>query len=149
MGRISRRFGARTTLLLGAALSAIAFAGLSLAHGERWHVLLAMSCSGLGTGLSFASMPALIVEAVAPSETGVATGVNTNVRNIGGALGSQASASILAASLVAGVPRESAFTLAFGVAAIVLAAAVAAAASVPAFRRASDQLELVPEISRA
>jgi MFS family permease len=142
MGRISGRFGPRTTLIMGAALSATAFTGLSLAHGEKWHVLLAMSCSGLGTGLSFASMPALIVQAVSPSETGVATGVNTNIRNIGGALGSQVSASILTGSLVAGLASEQAFTLAFGVAAIVLSSAVVAAAGVPGFRSA-----LVPEIA--
>ena len=135
MGRISKRYGARHTLVLGAALSALAFTGLSLAHGERWHVLVFMSLSGLGTGLSFASMPALIVSAVSPSETGVATGVNTNIRNIGGALGSQVSASILAASLVAGVVSEGAFTAAFGVAALVLFAAVAAAISVPIGRQ--------------
>jgi MFS family permease len=149
MGRISGRYGPRRTLVLGAALSAVGFVSLSLAHDARWHVLAAMACNGLGTGLSFGSMPALIVAAVAPSETGVATGVNTNVRNIGGALGSQVSASILAGSLVAGVPTEAAFTVAFGVAAIVLVAAVAAAASVPSPRVRGEALELVPEPSRA
>ena len=42
---------------------------------------------GIGIALGFASMANLIIEAVPAEQTGVATGMNTNIRNIGAALG--------------------------------------------------------------
>jgi MFS family permease len=132
MGRISAVHGPRRTLLLGAGISAFAFLLLATLHDHIWSVVIAMSLSGFGTGLSFASMPALIVAAVEPSETGVATGVNTNIRNIGGCLGSQVSASLLAAStLTSGLPRESGFTAAFLVVSGMLCLSVLAGSAIP------------------
>ena len=43
---------------------------------------------GIGIALGYASMANLIIEAVPAEQTGVATGMNTNIRNIGAALGS-------------------------------------------------------------
>jgi MFS family permease len=61
-------------------------------------------------------MANLIVESVPPEQTGVATGMNTIVRSIGGAIGSQVAASIIAATLLAnGSPSERGFTIAFAV----------------------------------
>ena len=54
---------------------------------------------GIGVGFSFASMANLIVEAVRPDQTGVATGMNAVMRTIGGAIGGQVVASLLAATL--------------------------------------------------
>jgi MFS family permease len=69
---------------------------------------------GLGIGFAFASMANLIVEAVSPHQTGVATGMNTILRTIGGAMGSQVSAGIVTATLAAsGLPSETGFTIAF------------------------------------
>ena len=55
-----------------------------------------------GIGLAFAAMANLIVEAVPPSQTGEATGINTLTRSVGASIGSQVSAAILAGSAVAG-----------------------------------------------
>ena len=58
----------------------------------------------------------LIVDAVRPTETGVATGMNTVVRTVGGVVGAQVGAVLLAASSAAGtggVPAESGFVEAF------------------------------------
>lgn len=38
---------------------------------------------GIGFGLAFSAMSALIVAAVPPSQTGVASGMNANIRTIG------------------------------------------------------------------
>jgi sugar phosphate permease len=80
-------------------------------------------------------MANLIVEAVAPEQTGVATGMNTIVRTIGGAVGSQVSAGIIAATLAGGLPTNRGFTLAFAASAGALAVGFLVALAVPRPRR--------------
>jgi MFS family permease len=121
-GRLSATVGSKVPLLVGAFTSCIAFVMLTVAHDESWEIYVAMLVMGIGIGFAFASMANLIVESVPVHQTGVATGMNTIVRNIGGAIGSQVSAVIVAASLAAsGLPTERGFTIAFAVAAGMLA----------------------------
>ena len=54
---------------------------------------------GAGIGLAFAAMVNLIIENVGPTETGIATGMNTVTRTVGGAFGGAATASILAGTV--------------------------------------------------
>lgn len=70
---------------------------------------------GTGIGFAFAAMPNLIVEAVDPTCTGEATGVNTIARSVGSSLGGQISATLLVSITVAGsaLPKDSAYTAAF------------------------------------
>ena len=129
-GLIGRRHGSRGPLVAGMLLLAIGVAGIALWHETPLQVSLAFSVCGWGIGFSFAAMPKLIVDAVDPSETGVANGMNTVIRTIGGVVGAQVGAVFLAAHQVAGteVPGESGFVLAFWVSAIgAFAGAVAAA----------------------
>jgi hypothetical protein len=85
-------------------------------------------------------MANLIVIAVPPDQTGVATGMNTIMRTIGGALGSQVIASVLTANVVTatGLPAERGFTIAFWLAAAALAVSVVAALAIPG-RTAGDE----------
>ena len=96
-GRLEKRFGSKPPLLAGAALTA---ARVRAARGgprrERWEIYLAARLLGAGIGLAFAAMVNLIIENVGPTETGVATGMNTVTRTVGGAFGGAAVASILA-----------------------------------------------------
>jgi EmrB/QacA subfamily drug resistance transporter len=131
-GRLSGRFGSKVPLVLGSSITTLAFTLLAFAHSAHWHIYLASLLLGTGIGFAFASMSNLIVEAVRPDQTGVATGMNAVMRTIGGALGGQVAASILAASLLAdGVPKEQGYTLSFTIMAIALAAGVAASIAVP------------------
>jgi hypothetical protein len=50
-------------------------------------VVAAGEQAGLGLGLAYSAMTSVIVAAVAPEQTGAATGMNTNIRNVGGAIG--------------------------------------------------------------
>jgi EmrB/QacA subfamily drug resistance transporter len=131
-GRLSSTVGSRVPLLLGAIISCVAFVLLTVAHDQRFEIYLAMLVMGIGIGFAFSSMANLIVESVPPQQTGVATGMNTIVRSIGGAIGSQVSAGIVTATLVAGAPTERGFTLAFAAAAGALALGVVVALCVPA-----------------
>jgi EmrB/QacA subfamily drug resistance transporter len=131
-GRLSSTVGSRVPLLLGAIISCVAFVLLTVAHDQRFEIYVAMLVMGIGIGFAFSSMANLIVESVPPQQTGVATGMNTIVRSIGGAIGSQVSAGIVTATLVAGAPTERGFTLAFATAAGALALGVVVALYVPA-----------------
>ena len=92
---------------------------------------------GIGIGFSFASMANLVVESVPREEVGVATGINTIMRSLGGALGAQLVASLLTGKTIAGtaIPAEAAYTDAFIVAAIAAGLAMVAALAIPRRRR--------------
>ncbi len=138
-GRLSSTVGSRVPLILGALVSCAAFVLLTLAHDRGWEIYLALLVMGIGIGFAFASMANLIVEAVPAQQTGVATGMNTIIRSIGGAIGSQVSAAIVTATLVAGRPTEHGFTLAFAAAAGALALGFFVALYVPKPAEAPDE----------
>src|SRR6185436_19171401 len=79
-GKLSVTVGSRVPLALGALVSALAWIMLALAHSEHWQVYLSTFIMGIGIGLAFASMVNVIVESVAPEQTGVATGMNVIFR---------------------------------------------------------------------
>jgi len=114
-GVLGRRYGSKWPLALGMLLCTIGIALLALLHDQGWQILLGMLVLGAGAPFAFAAMAKLIVDAVRPTETGVATGVNTVMRTIGGVIGGQVGAAILTADTIAGtsVPAESAFATAF------------------------------------
>jgi MFS family permease len=101
---------------------------LAVAHTLPIEVYVAAGLLGIGIGLAFAAMANLIVEAVPADQTGVATGVNTITRTIGGAFGGQIVATIISGG---GSPTESSFTLAFAVIAGSLVLSILAALAIP------------------
>jgi MFS family permease len=120
-------------LVVGSVFSALGMLFLAVAHGSEWNFYVAMALVGFGIGFAFAAMSNLVVEAVPPTQTGVATGMNANVRTIGGAIGSQVVASIIAGTVVAAtLPKESGYELSFIVLGVALALAGVAALFVPA-----------------
>jgi MFS family permease len=142
-GRITAAIGAKSSLVLSGVLSAVPFAVLAVAHGSRWEVYAASALSGLGVGLGFAALTNLVVEAVPATVTGVATGMNANVRTIGGAVGSQVIASILTAGVLAtGFSSERSVSIAFGVMAASFVVATLAAMVIPAARDRGMAIEL-------
>ena len=132
-GRLERRFGSKPPLVVGVVFAMASFILLAVAHDASADIYIASGLLGIGIGLAFAAMANLIVIAVPADQTGVATGVNTVMRTIGGALGSQIIASILTVNVVAasGLPAERGFTIAFWLAAGVLAVGVLATLAIP------------------
>jgi EmrB/QacA subfamily drug resistance transporter len=143
-GRLSNLVGSKVPLVLGSILTTIAFVVLAIA-GSRWEIYLAATLIGAGVGFSFAAMANLIVEAVPPGRTAVATGMNTIVRTIGGAIGADIVASVLGAHLLpSGEPTKHAYMITFSICAIVILAAVLASLTVPRRRhRQAHSPELV------
>lgn len=141
--RLSAIAGPKWVLVAGGAMGALAYVELALYHAHQVSVLVSSGLLGVGTALGFASMSTLVVQAVPPTQTAVATGMNTNLRSIGGALGAGIAASVVASHLVAGgLPSVSGFTAAFVLSAVAMAAAAGVALAVPGERhRAPADLE--------
>jgi EmrB/QacA subfamily drug resistance transporter len=116
-GIVGSKLGNKVPLAVGGFLTAAGLALLSEFHGSRLEVIAFSTVMCAGIGFAYAAMPNLIIEAVPPHQTGEATGFNALVRSVGGSLGSQISATVLASSAVAGVPTDSGYGDAFAVSA--------------------------------
>jgi MFS family permease len=135
-GRLERWFGSKPPLLAGSALCAAAFGLLLVGRDQTWELYAASTLLGLGIGLAFAAMANLIVENVRQDQTGVATGMNTVMRTLGGAFGGQVAATFLADNVGAGrLPTNHGYTLAFAMCALALVAGVIAGLAIPSRAR--------------
>jgi EmrB/QacA subfamily drug resistance transporter len=132
-GRLGARYGFRSSLIVGCVVAVISFVLLATRHDTALELVIAGIFLGAGVAFGFASMANLIVAAVPQSAVGIATGINTIMRSIGGAFGSAAITAILAASVPAGetLPSESGYTAAFIAAVVVGLLALVAALLVP------------------
>jgi EmrB/QacA subfamily drug resistance transporter len=131
-GPIAGRFGSKHALVAGSAITAAAFILLAAAHGHPYDLLISASLLGVGIGLAFAALGNLIVQAVEPHQTGVAAGMNTVMRTIGGSLGGQLAATLIAGHTGAdGLPAVTGFTDTFLMAAGFLVVCTLAALLVP------------------
>jgi MFS family permease len=113
-GRIATTRGSKIPLAIGTVVAGISYLMLALLHHHRGEILISTALLGLGIGLAFAAMANLAVQAVPQDMTGIATGINTIARSVGGAIGAQVAAALLTATTLAGgQPAESGFTAAF------------------------------------
>jgi MFS family permease len=126
-GRIARRIGSRAQLLIGVGLMLAAYLSLTVAHRHAWQLILATTALGLGLGFGLGALANLIVVAVGPRQTGVATAMNTVTRTLGGAFG----AAIVAECLARGGTLDGDFALAFAACAGALALGVGAVLAIP------------------
>ncbi|WP_216898840.1 MFS transporter [Nocardia alni] len=130
IGPLAARIGPKWIVLIGGVLSVPAFALLAAGHDHGWEIYIAAGLLGIGIGMAFSAMPAIIVGAVPPAQTGAATGMNANVRTVGGAIGSAISSVILTSGThtAHGFPSNSGYTNVFwfltGVAALTALASV-------------------------
>jgi MFS family permease len=132
-GSLGARIGFRTTLALGATAATGAFVFLALEHSHPWHFIVAAALLGTGISFAFASMANLIVAAVPQSEVGIATGINTIMRTVGGAFGAAVATAILTGHTIgaSSLPTEGAYTAAFLMSAVGGVLAIVAALLVP------------------
>jgi EmrB/QacA subfamily drug resistance transporter len=131
-GVLAVRYGRRSPLLVGALAALAAYAWLAFEHSAPFHVYAASALLGIGVGCTLSAVANLVVESVAPDRTSVAVAVNNLMRTVGGAIGAQAAAAILAVDLGGGVvPAEAGFEAAFLVSAAAAAAALLLVATVP------------------
>jgi EmrB/QacA subfamily drug resistance transporter len=152
-GPLAKRYSAKAVLAAGLIISIPTYVLLTVANTQQWEILIAMALMGAGFGLAYSSMSALVVEAVPASQTGVASGMNANIRTIGGSIGSAVMSSIVTSGVHTGqLPVKSGYTHGFLLLVIASIAAAAAGMVVPRVRAISDageemlhsELALVP-----
>jgi len=146
-GKVAHRFGSKPALLAGTAITAVSFTWLAIAHAHPYDMLISSALLGIGIGLAFAALGNLVVQAVPPSQTGVATGMNTVMRTLGGALGGQLSATFIVDHQSAGLPTVTGFTETFVMAAAFLIVCLLAGLLVPGRRPAPTALKLDPQLA--
>jgi EmrB/QacA subfamily drug resistance transporter len=146
-GAISARFGSRNALLTGIVFATASFLLLAVAHDHPYELLIAAALLGIGIGLAFAALGNLIVQAVSPHQTGVASGMNTVMRTLGGALGGQLSATFIAENMADGLPTVTGFTETFLMATAFLVLCFGAGLLVPKALGAGKSSGPAPEIA--
>ncbi|WP_280264869.1 MFS transporter [Nocardia wallacei] len=147
IGPLSARISPKFIVLIGTALTIPAFGMLALGHNQSWQVYVAGVLLGVGIGMAFSSMPAIIVAAVPPAQTGAATGMNANVRTVGGAIGSAISSVILTSGThtASGFPADSGYSNVFWFLGGIAVLSAAAAVIVPTVRAHDPQSTPVEE----
>jgi nitrate/nitrite transporter NarK len=136
VGTLTRRLGGKVLVVAGCTVGCVAMAMFAFAHSQEWEIYVATGVLGIGFGLAFSAMTANVVSAVPAEQTSVATGMNANIRTIGGSIGAVVMASIVTAKLEpSGLPTGAGYTTGFGVMAAVLAVAALAALLIPSQRR--------------
>ena len=96
-----------------------------------------------GSGLGLSSLANLIVAAVRQDQTGVATGVNTVMRTLGGAFGAQLATTCITGSVHHGLPTDDGFTLAFGICAGALIVGVVTSLLIPRVENSVSPMRVV------
>jgi MFS family permease len=130
--RVSRRWGPRTTLVLGTAVLAVGNLGFAALPGRLPLVIACSTVIAAGAALAYSALPLLIMAAVPPTETAAANSLNTLMRMLG-----TSSCSAVVAAVTTGftvrvaggeLPSATAYTIVFLAAAgtAVVAATIAA-----------------------
>ncbi|MFI5732188.1 MFS transporter [Kribbella sp. NPDC051587] len=145
-GHLAPYFPVKLQVISGSALSLVASLMFAEFHDQPWQVAISTAIFGIGLGLAYASMTSLIVQSVPREHTGAATGMNANIRTIGGSIGTALASSIITGHLQpSGLPAEAGFTDTFILLSAFSAAAVVLALAIPTARRTTvvAQPELV------
>lgn len=115
--RITRHFGARSTLMFGSVILIVGYVGRSFIMSTELQVVLGAILVSCGTAFTYSSLPVLIMRAVPMHETAAANGLNTVVRMIGTSIASATVAALLTSMLIHvngnAFPSEGAFRAVF------------------------------------
>ncbi|WLW50580.1 MFS transporter [Streptomyces sp. YU58] len=129
--RVTKAKGPRVTLMIGALIVAAGYGLNIVLMSEVWHLVLVSCVIGAGVGFTYGALPALIMGAVDPSQTGAANSLNTLMRSLGTSFASALAGVILAQMTTDfgghALPSENGFkvVMAIGAGAALLAFAVA------------------------
>jgi predicted MFS family arabinose efflux permease len=85
-GGLVDRFGERWPLIAGPTLTSVGFIALAASGGRYAAVLLSMSILGFGMAITVAPLTTTVLNSVPPHSTGVASGINNTVAQVGSLL---------------------------------------------------------------
>jgi EmrB/QacA subfamily drug resistance transporter len=96
-GKMASKVSADKILAAGLAVTVIGYIFLIMMHAETWQVLLAVFITGAGLGVAMVSLINVVALSSPQKDFGVASGMNTLFRIVGGSIGP-----VLAAAIMAG-----------------------------------------------
>jgi MFS family permease len=116
LGRLVHRIGAYRSLTLGASCGLLGFGGMAVLHDATWQIIVTSTLIQVAVTFAFATLPALIVQAVEPADTGIANSVNSIARSVGSAVGSALAVTLLTGMVAdgTGLPREAGYVTIMG-----------------------------------
>ncbi|MFD1516830.1 MFS transporter [Pseudonocardia yunnanensis] len=151
--RVSRRRGARTTLVLGTSVLAIGNVAMATLPGSIPLVMAASTVTAIGAALAYSALPLLIMDAVPASETAAANSLNTLMRMLGTSSCSAVVAAVTTSLTMAVdgqvLPSATAYTVVFLAAAVAAVGGAVIAAVTPARQAGSVAPEPVAAAARA
>ncbi|WP_456695194.1 MFS transporter [Aeromicrobium sp. P5_D10] len=100
--RLARSFSARGVICAGLVANVFAFGGVALFHDETWQLAAWMVLQGVGVGCVVSTLAGVVLSSVPAEQTGVASGLNANIRLIGGSIGSAMMGGVITARVGAG-----------------------------------------------
>lgn len=132
---IAFRTSPARVVAFGGTLAAVGMSAMVIWREHPWSVFVATGSIGFGIGLTFACVSAALVVSVPRDQTSVVSGMNANLRTIGGAIGTAVLTSVVAAHAdpVTGASDADGFMAAF----LVLVAMAAACGVAGLFLRAN------------
>ncbi len=137
--RITNRFGARATMVSGCAVMALGYLWRILFVGTVTEIITGAVIVSVGTAMSMAAMPTLIMSNVPLTDTAAANGVNTLLRSVGTSTCSAVVATVLASLTVSiggnTFPNLDAFRSIFVLAGLAALAATGVSCLIPRSRR--------------
>lgn len=139
--KISAWRGPRFTLMVGSVVVGLGYTFVYFLSSSVWMIVVGGMIIGAGVGLSYSSMPALIIGAVPVSETAAANGLNSLMRSIGTSSAAAVISVVLASMTVtlgtATIPSFDAFRATFVIAIVAALVSLAFAFLIPKARQAA------------
>ena len=153
-GALADRIGNRPFLIVGLAMQAIGLgwiAAVVTAHMSYLQLGLAFGVAGIGIGMVFPTVANGVLGSVPMAEAGVASGVNSTLRELGGVLGVAVLAAVLARHGIYSSPRVflDGFAPALWVAVGLSAVGMLAATFFPGRRPRQETAQVEPALAYA
>ncbi|MFJ8107468.1 MFS transporter [Streptomyces sp. NPDC096132] len=149
--QITKAKGPKVTLMIGALIVAAGYALNIVLMSEVWHLVLVSCVIGAGVGFTYGAMPALIMGAVEPSQTGAANSLNTLMRSLGTSFASAIAGVILAQMTTDfggyALPSENGFKVVMAIGAGAALCAFFLASFIPK-RKEADPVAAVEEVGQ-
>jgi MFS family permease len=144
-GRLSVRWGAKWTLVMGLVIGAGAMSGMAAFHDRTFELFLWPTLIYAGLGFAFATMPLIVLDAVPSDRSAQSTSINMVLRNTGSSLGVQMAATLVTASVaINGFPTDAGYRNAFVLEAAAAFLAVLFALAIPGRDKPRGAGDVVP-----
>jgi EmrB/QacA subfamily drug resistance transporter len=140
---ITKTKGPKLTLMIGALIVATGYGLNILLMSQVWHLILVSCIIGAGVGFTYGALPALIMGAVDPTQTGAANSLNTLMRSLGTSFASALAGVILSQMTTDfggyALPSENGFKVVMAIGAGAALLAFTLATLIPKHRKATPE----------